>query len=73
MESPATEPSSTRQRSTGRPRCSWPGPSGRGLFRLQRIKLYLIAYLIYRFLTEFIRPEPVVALGLTAYQWEPWP
>jgi phosphatidylglycerol---prolipoprotein diacylglyceryl transferase len=41
----------------------------RGLFRLQRIKLYLIAYLVYRFFTEFIRPEPVVALGLTAYQW----
>ncbi|MFI5454733.1 MAG: prolipoprotein diacylglyceryl transferase [Isosphaerales bacterium] len=41
----------------------------RGLFRLQRIKLYLIAYLIYRFLTEFIRPEPIIALGLTAYQW----
>jgi len=29
----------------------------------------LIAYLIYRFLTEFIRPEPIIALGLTAYQW----
>ncbi len=41
----------------------------RGLFRLQRIKLYLIAYLFYRFLTEFLRPEPIVALGLTAYQW----
>jgi phosphatidylglycerol---prolipoprotein diacylglyceryl transferase len=41
----------------------------RGLFRLQRIKFYLIAYLVYRFFTEFIRPEPVVALGLTAYQW----
>ena len=41
----------------------------RGLFRLQRIKLYLIAYLVYRFFTEFIRPEPIVALGLTAYQW----
>ena len=41
----------------------------RGLFRLQRIKLYFIAYLVYRFFTEFIRPEPIVALGLTAYQW----
>jgi phosphatidylglycerol---prolipoprotein diacylglyceryl transferase len=40
-----------------------------GIFRGQLIKLYLIAYLIYRFLTEFIRPEPVVALGLTGYQW----
>lgn len=41
----------------------------RGLFRYQRIKLYLLAYLIYRFFTEFLRPEPVVALGLTAYQF----
>lgn len=46
---------------------AWAGR--RGLFRLQRIKLYLMAYLIYRFFTEFIRPEPIVALGLTAYQW----
>jgi len=41
----------------------------RGFLRGQLIKLYFIAYLIYRFLTEFIRPEPVVALGLTGYQW----
>ena len=41
----------------------------RGLFKGQLIKLYLIAYLIYRFLTEFIRPEPKLALGLTGYQW----
>jgi phosphatidylglycerol:prolipoprotein diacylglycerol transferase len=41
----------------------------RGLFRLQRIKLYFMAYLVYRFFTEFLRPEPIVALGLTAYQW----
>lgn len=41
----------------------------RGLFRLQRIKIYFMAYLVYRFLTEFLRPEPIVALGLTAYQW----
>ena len=40
-----------------------------GCSNIQRIKLYLIAYLIYRFFTEFVRPEPVVALGLTAYQW----
>jgi phosphatidylglycerol:prolipoprotein diacylglycerol transferase len=37
-------------------------------FSHQRIKLYLIAYLIYRFCTEFLRPEPILALGLTAYQ-----
>ncbi len=40
----------------------------RGLFRNQRIKLYLITYLGYRFGTEFLRPEPILALGLTGYQ-----
>lgn len=34
-----------------------------------QLKLYLIAYGVYRFGTEFIRPEPVVGLGLTFYQW----
>jgi phosphatidylglycerol:prolipoprotein diacylglycerol transferase len=41
----------------------------RGLFRGQLIKLYILSYLGYRFLTEFIRPEPRLLLGLTAYQW----
>jgi phosphatidylglycerol:prolipoprotein diacylglycerol transferase len=41
----------------------------RGLFRGQLIKLYILAYLAYRFLSEFIRPEPCLALGLTGYQW----
>jgi phosphatidylglycerol:prolipoprotein diacylglycerol transferase len=41
----------------------------RGLLRGQLIKLYILSYLSYRFLTEFIRPEPVLALGLTGYQW----
>ena len=41
----------------------------RGLFRGQLIKLYIISYLIYRFATEFLRPEPVLAVGLTGYQW----
>lgn len=41
----------------------------RGLFRGQLIKLYIIAYAVYRFATEFIRPEPRVWLGLTGYQW----
>jgi phosphatidylglycerol:prolipoprotein diacylglycerol transferase len=41
----------------------------RGALRYQRLKFYLICYGVYRFLTEFIRPEPVVALGLTYYQW----
>jgi prolipoprotein diacylglyceryltransferase len=34
----------------------------------QRLKLYLIAYGVYRFLTEFIRPEPRGLFGLTFYQ-----
>jgi phosphatidylglycerol:prolipoprotein diacylglycerol transferase len=41
----------------------------RGMFRGQLIKLYIIAYLAYRFATEFLRPESVLALGLTDYQW----
>lgn len=41
----------------------------RGLFRGQLIKLYILAYLIYRFLTEFLRPEPAIFAGLTGYQW----
>jgi prolipoprotein diacylglyceryltransferase len=40
-----------------------------GTFRYQRLKLYLIAYGIFRFATEFIRPEPHGWLGLTFYQW----
>ncbi len=35
----------------------------------QRLKLYLISYGVYRFLTEYIRPEPAWWLGLTFYQW----
>jgi len=34
-----------------------------------RLQFYLIAYSCYRFITEFIRPEPVYAWGLTFYQW----
>jgi phosphatidylglycerol:prolipoprotein diacylglycerol transferase len=41
----------------------------RGLLRGQLIKLYIIAYLSYRFATEYIRPEPRLWLELTAYQW----
>jgi phosphatidylglycerol---prolipoprotein diacylglyceryl transferase len=40
-----------------------------GWLRNQRLKFYLIAYGIFRFLTEFIRPEPVYALGLTYFQF----
>ncbi len=39
-----------------------------GRFRGQLIKLYIIAYLCFRFLTEFVRPEPRVWLDLTIYQ-----
>jgi prolipoprotein diacylglyceryltransferase len=35
----------------------------------QRLKLYLLAYGVYRFATEYVRPEPAWALGLTFYQW----
>jgi phosphatidylglycerol---prolipoprotein diacylglyceryl transferase len=42
---------------------------GRGMFRGQLIKLYIIVYLIYRFLTEFLRPEPAIYARLTGYQW----
>ena len=45
------------------------GLQQRGLFRGQLIKIYILAYLGYRFLTEFIRPEPRLLVGLTAYQW----
>jgi len=41
----------------------------RGLLERQRLKFYLIAYAAYRFVSEFIRPEPVWLLGLTFYQW----
>jgi prolipoprotein diacylglyceryltransferase len=41
----------------------------RGALRTHHLQLYLIAYGVYRFLTEYIRPEPEVLLGLTFYQW----
>jgi phosphatidylglycerol---prolipoprotein diacylglyceryl transferase len=40
-----------------------------GLFRGQLIKLYILAYLAYRFASEFIRPEVRLWGGLTGYQW----
>ncbi|MDE2291260.1 MAG: prolipoprotein diacylglyceryl transferase [Elusimicrobia bacterium] len=40
----------------------------RGLLKRQLLKLYILSYLVYRFLTEFIRPEPRVAGPFTAYQ-----
>jgi prolipoprotein diacylglyceryltransferase len=41
----------------------------RRLCRGQLIKLYIIAYLAYRFVSEFIRPEPRLWFDLTVYQW----
>ena len=41
----------------------------RGIFRGQLIKLYILSYLAYRFASEFLRPEPQLGGGLTAYQW----
>ncbi|MGQ0633921.1 MAG: prolipoprotein diacylglyceryl transferase [Planctomycetaceae bacterium] len=40
-----------------------------GALRGQLIKLYFIAYCVFRFATEFIRPEPRLWPGLTLYQW----
>jgi phosphatidylglycerol:prolipoprotein diacylglycerol transferase len=33
------------------------------------IKFYFVSYYCYRFLTEFIRPEPRILFGLTFYQY----
>jgi prolipoprotein diacylglyceryltransferase len=40
-----------------------------GALRLQRLKLYLIGYGMFRFSIEFLRTEPEWGLGLTVYQW----
>lgn len=40
----------------------------RGWLKQQRLKAYLMAYLVYRFLSEWLRPEASVLFGLTAYQ-----
>ena len=39
------------------------------LLQYQQLKAYLLAYLAFRFATETLRPEPVLALGLSSYQW----
>jgi phosphatidylglycerol:prolipoprotein diacylglycerol transferase len=41
----------------------------RGMFRGNLIKLYIIAYAVYRFGTEWIRPELRYLYGMTGYQW----
>ncbi len=40
-----------------------------GMFRGNLIKLYIIAYAVYRFFTEFVREEQPLWLDLTGYQW----
>jgi prolipoprotein diacylglyceryltransferase len=40
-----------------------------GVLPSHRLKFYLIAYGLFRFATEMIRPEPVWAMGMTFYQW----
>lgn len=40
-----------------------------GKCREQLIKLYIVAYLFYRFVSAYIRPEVPLILGLTGYQW----
>ncbi len=45
------------------------GLQRRDLLTGQLVKLYIMVYLVYRFFSEFIRPEADFGLGLTAYQW----
>ena len=42
--------------------------ASRKILEGDRFKLYLVSYASYRFLTEWIRPEPKVLWGLTAYR-----
>jgi uncharacterized radical SAM superfamily Fe-S cluster-containing enzyme/prolipoprotein diacylglyceryltransferase len=41
----------------------------RGLLRGHLMRLYLVAYFLFRFATEFIRPEERILWGWTGYQW----
>jgi uncharacterized radical SAM superfamily Fe-S cluster-containing enzyme/prolipoprotein diacylglyceryltransferase len=41
----------------------------RGKYPGQLVKIYFTAYFIFRFFTEFLRPEMPLWLGLTGYQW----
>ena len=40
-----------------------------GQFRYQLVKLYIAAYCVFRFFTEWLRPELRGLGGLTGYQW----
>lgn len=41
----------------------------RGVWAGHRFKAYVLAYLAFRFGTEWVRPEERGVLGLTVYQW----
>lgn len=41
----------------------------RGAWKGQIVKFYILSYLLYRFVTEFLRPELKMGLELTWYQW----
>jgi phosphatidylglycerol---prolipoprotein diacylglyceryl transferase len=41
----------------------------RGVWKGQLAKFYFLSYFVYRFLTEFIRPEARYSMHLTGYQW----
>ncbi len=41
----------------------------RNMLRGHHIRLYFLAYFLYRFATEFLRPEARLWLGLTGYQY----
>ncbi len=41
----------------------------KGIWKGQLAKFYILSYLGYRFLTEFIRPEARYVFELTGYQW----
>jgi phosphatidylglycerol:prolipoprotein diacylglycerol transferase len=43
--------------------------AGRDQIPTHRLQFFLISYCAYRFMSEFLRPEPVLALGFTFYQW----
>jgi prolipoprotein diacylglyceryltransferase len=40
-----------------------------GILQNRLFRIYLIAYCIYRFFSEYLRPETRLWWGLTAYQW----
>jgi phosphatidylglycerol:prolipoprotein diacylglycerol transferase len=41
----------------------------RGVLRGQLIKFYILCYVLYRFMSEFVRPEVKLWGDLTGYQW----